>query len=371
VPSIAKAGVGCTRGQPVDSGAAMEFELSEDQVALQDAARDLLDGYASPERVRAHLASDAPRDEAVWSAMVEQGWLGVAVPEGEGGLGLGWVEAAVLLEEAGRHVAPVPLLGALVAIDALRSTAWAPSLVTGERQGCVAWSPRPLAGAGGTLTGTPEPVAGAATADVAAVVTPDGVWAVDLASAGRPAVEPSMDATQALSWLRLDGTPAEQVGGESDARRVLDCAAVAASAELLGGAARVLEMTAQYAKDRVQFGQPIGSFQAVKHRCADMVVDVEGMRSVAWYGAWALAADDPDASTAASSAKVWCGDAAKRVMASGLQVHGGIGFTWEHDLHLFMKRSQLDQVAFGDAAYHRERLAGFLRDKVAAGQSVI
>jgi len=349
----------------------MEFELSEDQVALQEAARDLLDGYASPAHVRAHMSSGAPRDEALWSAMVEQGWLGVAVPEDEGGLGLGWVEAAVLLEEAGRHVAPVPLLGALVAIDGLRQTKWAAALVSGERQGCVAWSSRPLAHDGSSLTGTPDPVAGAATADVAVVVTPEGVWSVDLGEIGRPPVEPAMDATQALSWLRLDHAPAERLGGADAARRTLDRAAVAASAELLGGGARVLEMTAEYAKDRVQFGQPIGSFQAVKHRCADMVVDVEGMRSVAWYGAWALAADDPDASVAASSAKVWCADAAKRVMASGLQVHGGIGFTWEHDLHLFLKRSQLDQVAFGDAGYHRERLAGLLRAKVAAGQSVI
>jgi alkylation response protein AidB-like acyl-CoA dehydrogenase len=349
----------------------MEFELSDDQVALQEAARDLLDGYASAERVRAHLASGAARDDVLWSAMVEQGWLGVAVPERDGGLGLGWVEAAVLLEEAGRHVAPVPLLGALVAIDALQATAWAPSLVSGERQGCVAWSPRPMAWDGTALTGTPDPVVGAATADVAVVVGLDGVWAIDLVVAGRPPVEPAMDGTQALSWLPLDRAPAVRVGGPEEARRALDLAAVAASAELLGGAARVLEMTAQYAKDRVQFGQPIGSFQAVKHRCADMVVDVEGMRSVAWYGAWALAADDPGASAAASTAKTWCSDAAKRVMASGLQVHGGIGFTWEHDLHLFMKRSQLDQVAFGDAAYHRERLAGLLRARVVAGESVI
>jgi len=143
------------------------------------------------------------------------------------------------------------------------------------------------------------------------------------------------------------------------------------AAELLGGAARVLEMTAQYAKDRVQFGQPIGSFQAVKHRCADMVVDVEGMRSTAWYGAWAIASGDAGASVAASTAKVWCSDAAKRVMASGLQVHGGIGFTWEHDLHLYLKRSQLDQLTFGDAVWHRERLAGMLRERVDAGQGVI
>ena len=355
----------------------MEFELSDDQTALQGAARDLLDGYADPAHVRAHLASGAPRDPALWSAMVEQGWLGIAVAEDDGGLGLGWVEASVLLEEAGRHVAPVPLLGALLSLVALRSTPWAPALLSGERQGCVAWSARrdavtaSPAGTGWTLSGRTDPVAGAATADVAVVLTPDAVWAVDLGATGRPAVEPSMDGTQALSWLVLDATPAQEVGGADEARRLLDHAAVGTSAELLGGAARVLEMAAAYAKDRVQFGQPIGSFQAVKHRCADMVVDVEGMRSVAWYGAWALAAGDPDGSVAASTAKVWCADAAKRVMASGLQVHGGIGFTWEHDLHLFLKRSQLDQVSFGDASYHRERLAGFLRQRVLAGESVI
>ena len=133
----------------------------------------------------------------------------------------------------------------------------------------------------------------------------------------------------------------------------------------------VLDMTVQYAKDRVQFGRPIGSFQAVKHRCADMLVDVEGMRSAAYYAAWAVGAGDPDASAAASAAKVWCSDAARRVMASGLQVHGGIGFTWEHDLHLFLKRSQLDQVSFGDATYHRDRLARILRPRAEAGLPVL
>jgi alkylation response protein AidB-like acyl-CoA dehydrogenase len=180
-----------------------------------------------------------------------------------------------------------------------------------------------------------------------------------------------MDLTQSLGWLRFDGTPALPLGGPDAASRLMDRAAVAWSAELLGGAARVLEMASEYAKVRVQFGKPIGSFQAVKHRCADMVVDVEGMRSSTWYGAWCLAAGDPDASLAASAAKVWCGDAAKRVMASGLQVFGGIGFTWEHDLHLYLKRSQLAQVSFGDATYHRERLAGFLRRRVESGAPII
>jgi alkylation response protein AidB-like acyl-CoA dehydrogenase len=180
-----------------------------------------------------------------------------------------------------------------------------------------------------------------------------------------------MDGTQALGWLDLDATPALTVGGAETAQDLLDHAAVATSAELLGGADQVLALASEYAKVRVQFGRPIGSFQAVKHRCADMVVDVEGMRSSTWYGAWCLAARHPDASLAASGAKVWCADAAKRVMASGLQVHGGIGFTWEHDLHFFLKHSQLEQVSFGDATYHRERVAAILRQRVEAGQPVM
>jgi len=355
----------------------MDFELSDDQAALQEAARDLLDGHASSDRVRKHLASGDALDEALWAAMVEQGWLGVAVPEDEGGLGLGWVEAAVLLEEAGRHVAPVPLLGDLLSISALRGSRWADALLAGEQRGCVAWSARQDAvvatreGSGWALTGRPDPVVGAVTAGVAVVVTPAGLWAVDLDATGHPPREPAMDLTQSLSWLTFDHTPATEVGGPDDAVALLDRAAVGASAELLGGAARVLEMAAAYAKDRVQFGQPIGAFQAVKHRCADMLVDVEGMRSTAYWAAWCIGAGDPDASVAASTAKIWCSDASKRVMASGLQVHGGIGFTWEHDLHLFLKRAQLDQVSFGDSSYHRERLAALLRPRVEAGESIL
>ena len=140
---------------------------------------------------------------------------------------------------------------------------------------------------------------------------------------------------------------------------------------MLGGAARALDMAVEYAKDRVQFGRPIGSFQAVKHRCADMLVDVEGMRSTVYWAAWCIGAGDPDATVAASTAKIWCSDASKRVMASALQVHGGIGFTWEHDLHFFMKRAQLDQVSFGDAAFHRARLTDRLRPRVEAGESIV
>jgi alkylation response protein AidB-like acyl-CoA dehydrogenase len=325
--------------------------------------------------------------------MVEQGWMGIVTPEDAGGLGLGWVEAAVLLEQIGRHVAPAPFLPSLVALDALvRSGAagerWVQPLIDGARIGAVAWA----GGAGrpgtGAITSAPAsaaagdevrlrarlgPTVAAPAADVIVVVTPEAAYGIEVDDMTRPAAEPAMDATRTLGWLELDNAPATCLGGADFAESVLDRAAVAVSAEMLGSAARVLEMAAQYAKDRVQFGQPIGSFQAVKHRCADMVVDVEGMRSTAWFAAWCLSSgdDSEDPSVAASTAKIWCSDASKRVMASGLQVHGGIGFTWEHDLHLYLKRAQLDQISFGDASFHRDRLAARLRARVHAGRSVI
>jgi alkylation response protein AidB-like acyl-CoA dehydrogenase len=241
-------------------------------------------------------------------------------------------------------------LGALRRASGPLAGEWADRLRDGDAVGCVAF-------------GTDAPVVAAPIADVAVVVDAGTVWALALGD-DPPKAEPAMDQTQSLGWLSLDRSRATQIGGAAEAVALLDRGAAALSAELLGGAARVLELASEYAKERVQFGKPIGSFQAVKHRCADMLVDVEGMRSVAYYAAWAVSASHPDVSIAASTAKTWCSDAAKRVMASGLQVHGGIGFTWEHDLHLFLKRSQLDQLAFGDGAYHRERLGRYLRQSL-------
>jgi alkylation response protein AidB-like acyl-CoA dehydrogenase len=192
------------------------------------------------------------------------------------------------------------------------------------------------------------------------VVTGDAVYAVELADGRRPPPEPAMDRTRSLSWLRLDGTPALFLGGAAAAAGVLDRAATALAAEMLGASARALDMSVAYARERQQFGRPIGSFQAVKHRLADALVDVEGMRSNAYYAAWCIAAGEATGSLAASAAKAWCSDASARVMASALQVHGGIGFTWEHDLHLFVKRAQLDQSSWGDAVFHRERIASML-----------
>ncbi len=362
----------------------MDFDLSDDQLALRDGARDLLDGLADPARVRAVVEANGGIDADLWNAMAEQGWAGVAIDEAHGGLGLGTVEVCVLLEEVGRHAAPAPVAStALVlgALDDAGATEQVERLLAASAVGCAAWSRRSDAvraepdGAGWRLTGRADPVPYAPSAALAVVVaaTTDGtrLFAVDLDEHGRPAREPAMDRTRELGWLAFDGTPATGLGDEAAVDAFVSRGATFAAAEMLGGAERALEMAVEYAKDRVQFGRPIGSFQAVKHRCADMLVDVEGMRSTSYWAAWCIGAADPEASIAASTAKVWCSDASKRVMASALQVHGGIGFTWEHDLHLFLKRAQLDQLTFGDAVFHRERLAGLLRTRVEVGESVI
>jgi alkylation response protein AidB-like acyl-CoA dehydrogenase len=365
----------------------MDFDLSDEQRDLQGAARQLLDRHAPPARVRAVVDDGGGWDRGLWAAMVEQGWPGIAVPETRGGLGLGWVEAAVLLEEVGAHVAPAPVLGQIVALAAL-ADAEVPDdvldpLLDGSQVAAVAGTAvaaaMPAEGrddGSWRLSGRTEPVAFAPSASLlvlpAQMENGDG-GELHLFSVrwepGRSAAEPAMDRTREVGWIELDGTPATLLGGPAAAADHLDRGAVAHAAELLGAAERVLEMSVAYAADRVQFGRPIGSFQAVKHRCADMLVDVEGMRSAVWWAAWCLAARSPDAPAAAATAKAWCSDAAARVMASGLQVHGGIGFTWEHDLHLYLKRAHLDQVAFGDGAVHRGRLAALLKAGVEQGGS--
>jgi alkylation response protein AidB-like acyl-CoA dehydrogenase len=380
----------------------MDFELSDDQQALRDAARELLDDLAGPTQVRATAggpdgAGQSPYDERLWSSMVEQGWTGLLLPEDAGGLGFGVVEAAVLLEEVGRHVAPAPFLQSLLALQAISSAdapgaaeaadRWVPALLAGESIGTVAWSPRVGVRAsresgGFRLDGRTDPTIYAPVADVLVVVAtvpdsvedgPLGLFAVDATTLGsmRPKAEAAMDQTRQLGWIHLDGVTAVRLGGTAAVERLTDLGATGTSAELLGGAEVAMQMAVDYAKERVQFDKPIGSFQAIKHKCADMLVDVEGMRSAVFYAAWAVGAGAEDASLSASTAKIWSSEAARRVMASALQVHGGIGFTWEHDLHLYLKRSQLDQVSFGDAAHHRSRLTGLLRPKVEAGESVI
>jgi alkylation response protein AidB-like acyl-CoA dehydrogenase len=355
----------------------VDFDLSDDQEALRDAAASLLDRPRWWERLRERVgpgtvvgtlpgSGDGPVsaeqaatgfDRELWEAMVDQGWL-----QDLGGM----VEVAVLCEQQGSHLAAVPFVPTILALDAVGD----PALATGEKVGCVAWSSRVTVDGGGRLSGRTDPVVFGPSADVAVVVVGDELYAVDVEQAGRPPAQPAMDRTRELGTFDFDAVPADRVGGPEAVDRLLDRAAVAVSAEMLGGAARVLDMSVEYAKDRVQFGKPIGSFQAVKHRLADALVDVEGMRSTVYYGAWCLSAGSPESALAASMAKSWCSDASRRVMAAGLQVHGGIGFTWEHDLHLYLKRSQLDQVSFGDAPWHRDRIAGLLRGRVERGEGL-
>jgi alkylation response protein AidB-like acyl-CoA dehydrogenase len=390
--------------------AAVDFDLSSDQQALREAAATLLEGRAGHDALRARVgagavvgtlpgagessapsaasAADAPAgyDASVWDAMSEQGWLAIELPEDDGGLGLGLVEVAVLCEELGRRLVAAPFLPSVVALGALsepeaRADAgtkeWREALCQGSAIGCAVFVPDGrivVSESGGDgevrLSGDTPPTLYAPSADVAVVVTGDGVSVVDLRSSGRPEPMPAMDRTRELGVLAFDGTPARRIGCAEASGRALDRAATLVSAEMLGAADHVLSMSTGYAKDRVQFGKPIGSFQAVKHMLADALVDVEGMRSTVYYAAWCGAADDPDRSLAASMAKAWCSDASRRVMGTGLQVHGGIGFTWEHDMHLYVKRAQLDQVSYGDASLHRDRIAGILRARLESGQAL-
>jgi alkylation response protein AidB-like acyl-CoA dehydrogenase len=384
----------------------VDFELSSDQQDLRTAAVALLDDLASPERVRGFvgpgLASSeglgagsgagpaAGFDKALWTAMAEQGWMAVERPADEGGLGLSLVEVAVLGEELGRRSAPVPYFETVTCLDALSqagsgdelteqarydSAQWAARMAAGEAIGCVAWSAVSGAvtarrdGEQWRISGRPEPTHYAPVADVAVVVGDGSLYALALEDGLRPKSEPAMDRTRPLGWLLLDDTPAHRIGSAADVERLTNRVATASAADAFGASARALEMSVEYAKVRRQFGHPIGSFQAVKHRLADALVDVEGMRSSTYYAAWCVATGDSEAALAASMAKAWCSDASRRVTGAALQVHGGIGFTWDHDLHLFLKRAQLDAAGFGDAAWHRDRLAGLLAGRLASGGS--
>jgi alkylation response protein AidB-like acyl-CoA dehydrogenase len=385
----------------------VDFDLSADQLALREAAAALLEGKAGHDALRARVgtgtvvgtlpsageasaaaAADAPHgyDVTAWDAMAEQGWLAIELPEDDGGLGLGLVEVAVLCEELGRRLVAAPFLSSVVALGALsdrdaRASAatkeWREALSQGSAVGCTVFAPanRITVSEATTdgdvrLQGEAPPALYAPSADVAVLVGDEAVYAVDLRNIGRPEPLAAMDRTRELGVLQFDGTAAVRLGGADAAARALDRAATLASAEMLGAADHVLSMSVQYAKDRVQFGKPIGSFQAVKHMLADALVDVEGMRSTVYYAAWCTAAEDPERSLAASMAKAWCSDASRRVMGTGLQVHGGIGFTWEHDMHLYVKRAQLDQVSYGDASLHRDRIASILQTRLESGQAL-
>ena len=362
----------------------MYFDLNDEQTAIKETARDFLASRFKPARVRELAESDTGFDDADWKQMAELGWTGLAFPEKWGGQGLGIVDLAVVMEEMGYALAPSPLFSNTIVGLALaergtddQKERYLRPLAEGGLRGTPALfdagSPATIghfemeaqeSGDGVVLYGEKILVTDAEAADVFLVGTSDGRRHVVRSDADGVTVlpQPSLDPTRRLSAVRFEGVavPAEDTldGAQADFLPVFNVGCVALAAEQTGIAQRTLEMAVEYAKDRHQFGRPIGSYQAVSHRCAQMLLETENARSAALYAAWTADAEPESLSLAASMAKAYASDAGWRVADASIQVHGGIGFTWEHDLHFFLKRAKANAAAFGDAKWHRERVAG-------------
>ena len=318
--------------------------------------------------------------------MAQLGWLGLSLPEVHGGSGLGMVETAILLEELGRAAYPGPYLPTILAATGIgeagtdaQKRRWLPAIATGDARATIAfldadfdWSPGAVrtraerTAQGWALTGDKRYVPWAHVANVLLIpaVAPEGltVFLVEPSARGL-GLSPVAGMDLATRWVhvRLDQVPVapDAVLGTVGAGGVLlggllRRGAVGAAAEMLGAARRCLDMSVAYAKVREQFGQPIGSFQAIRHKCAEMLLEVENSHSATYYAAWALDARAEDQELAASVAKAYVGDAARKVCGDSIQVHGGIGFTWEYDLHLYFKRAKALEPMYGDGDYHRE-----------------
>ncbi|HEX2330453.1 MAG TPA: acyl-CoA dehydrogenase family protein [Candidatus Angelobacter sp.] len=366
----------------------MEFGVSESQQILKDTARKFFAGECPMPEVRRLMETDTAYDPALWQKMTDQGFTGIIFPEEFGGMGLGVVELALLMEEAGYALLPGPLFSTLAAgaiIDACGSEQqrekYLPGICSGQARGAVvfleagaSWnvSDLKLSGSSGKLNGTKIFVCDAATADLLLVPCEDGVY---LVSSGTPGLKitpmKGIDPSRKIYSVTFTQLPAERLCGNlGGLSRAMEVATVALTAELAGNMQRVLELTVGYAKTRKQFGKPIGSFQAVQHMCADMYLETESVRSSAYYSAWALQESASDASVAVSIAKMYASDAARNTGNRGIQVHGGMGFTWEHDAHLYYRRAKASETMLGDATFHRERIAQLVVDSKTVSANV-
>jgi alkylation response protein AidB-like acyl-CoA dehydrogenase len=374
----------------------MDFGLNADQDMLAKYAREFLTNECPTSFARRMMEDATAHDPAFYKKMADLGWMGIAVPEAYGGQGMGYVDLAVLLEEMGRALVPGPFFASVcmaavvigeAAGDEQKARLLGP-IATGEGTATLAHTeaggelgPQGIqmaARADGNsflLNGTKRFVLDAHVADtlVVAVRTSEddspqrgiSLLAVDSSSDGVSVSQlRAMDMTRRLCDVTFEGVRvgSDSLLGEVDRgwlplERALHKSAALLSAECVGGAQQVLDLSVAYAKERVQFGRPIGSFQAIKHKCADMLVDVELGRSAMYFAAWAAATDDEELALSASMAKAYCGEAYSRVASDGIHVHGGIGFTWEHDMHLYFKRAKTNEVLLGDPAYHREQVA--------------
>ena len=366
----------------------MNFAFTEEQEELRKTVRAFLEAKSPETAVREQMETDNGYDAAVWSQMGEQlGLQGLAIPEEFGGSGYSFVELGIVLEEQGRALLCAPFFSTVVLAantllhsgDDAAKAAHLPGIAAGATIAALAftepsgkWDESGItteataSGDGWSLNGVKSFVIDGYTASliIVAARTAKGVSlftvAGDAAGLTRTALS-TMDQTRKQAKLEFANTPATLLGTEGEGwavlSAVLDLAAVGLAAEQVGGAQKVLEMAVEYAKVRVQFGRPIGSFQAIKHKCADMLLEVESAKSAAYYGMWCAAEQNDELPSVASLAKAYCSEAYFHATAENIQIHGGIGFTWEHPAHLYFKRAKSSELLFGDPTYHRELLA--------------
>ncbi|MFZ4688075.1 MAG: acyl-CoA dehydrogenase family protein [Polymorphobacter sp.] len=342
----------------------MNFAFTDEQAMIADTARAFFSQNATSARTRAAMAADGI-DRALWhSFTAELGLGGIALPEAHGGAGLGMVELAILSEAAGAHVAALPLLGTAMAAQAIaaggsqaQKAQWLPGLIAGTSIGAPG-SSETASVAGNRISGTFDFIPHGASADLFVLLAGGSVWLVPADAPGlMVVVQTTMDQTRPFARLVLADTPASPLDSSAGILRASQAGWLIAAAEALGGAQSCLDLTIAYANQRIQFGRPIGSFQAYKHRLADMMIEIEQARSAVWWAACALdeAADDVD--IALHSAKSFATDTFAMCAGNMIQLHGGIGFTWDHDAHLFFKRSRALQSMLGSNAWHREQIA--------------
>ena len=375
----------------------MDFGFSEEQDMLRQAAHDFLAENCPTTFVRQMMEDDKGYSPALWQKMAELGWLGLAFPEEYGGQGLGFVDLTVILEEMGATLLPSPFLSTVLLAgqtillggsEAQKQT-YLPKIADGallatlamtepsgrfDAEGITEVKAMP-AEDGFSISGTKLFVPDAHVADVMVVAARTkesgdksfgiSLFLVDSQTPGiSTTLLKTMDQTRKQCEVVFNNVAVgrDRLLGMVDMgwpilSKVLNIATAALCAEMVGGAQRVLDMSVTYAKERVQFGRPIGSFQAIKHKCAEMMLQVESAKSAAYYAAWAVDEDAPEVPLAISMAKAYCSDAYRYTAGEGIQVHGGIGFTWEHDMHLYFKRAKYSEFTFGDATYHRELVA--------------
>jgi alkylation response protein AidB-like acyl-CoA dehydrogenase len=358
----------------------VQLAFTEEQEELRRSARAFLAEHSSSERVRAAMASDLGWDAEAWKRIGgELGWTAVAIPEAYGGVGLGFVELVGLLEEMGEALLCAPFFASvcmaapalLAAGDSAAAREWLPAIAEGRATAALVTGDVVATRAADavTLDGVARLVLDGHAADLLVVAAREGggtsLFALPARTRGvERQAHPTMDQTRRFAEVSLRGVAAARAGAAGQGATALACALdqarVALAAEQVGGAQRCLDLAVAYAKERVQFGRPIGSFQAIKHKCADMMVAVESARSAAYWAGCVAAEAGAELPRAASLAKAWCSESYFRCAADALQIHGGVGFTWEYDVHLHLKRARSMEQFLGSPTWHRERVAGMI-----------